>query len=108
MNQAITIAFITLLQAITVAFISGLFNRESRKRKEDQSKIDQHAEMRIKENLLSMKLISANTSLTVATALAVQEGKTNGKMTAALAEAEKAQKEYYEFINSIAHQQLHK
>ena len=108
MNQAIVIAAMAFMQAIVVAFIGGLFNRENKKRKEDQSKSDRRAEMRVKESPLSMKLISANTSLTIATALAVQEGKTNGRMSAALAEAEKAQREYYNFIDDTAYHQINK
>ena len=108
MNQAIVIAAIAFMQAVVVAFIGGLFSKESKKRKEEQSKIDSNAEIRAKEGLLSMKLMSADMNLTIAVALAVQEGKTNGKMTMALAEAEKAQREYHDFINSVASSQIKK
>jgi len=102
LNQAIIIAAMAFTQACVVALIGGMFNRESKKKREDQSRADNRAEIRAKEGLLSMRLVSANMNLAIAIAVAVQEGKTNGKMAAALIEAEKAQQEYYDFINSVA------
>ncbi len=63
---------------------------------------DAQAHIRAKVNALSMGLMSANTSLTIATAIAVKEGHVNGKMDAALKSAYKAQRVYYNFINAVA------
>jgi len=106
--NAIIIATITLIQGIAIALISGLFNRETKRRKEEQARLDKRADIRAQEGLLSMKLMATNTSLTIATAIAVQEGTSNGKMSKALAEAEKAQQEYYEFIDRAALSQINK
>ena len=46
------------------------------------------------------------TSLAVATGLALKEGRTNGKMEIALAEAGNAQADYFKFINSVASEQM--
>ena len=53
-----------------------------------------------------MRLMSANTSLAVATGLALKEGRVNGKMDIALAEAGQAQADYFKFINEIAAGQM--
>ena len=108
MDDAIIIAAITLTQGIAIAIISGMFNRDAKRRKEEQGKADQHAQMCVKESLLSMKLMSANISLTIAIASAIKEGKTNGKMATALAEVEKAQREYYDFIDHTAFHEISK
>jgi len=106
MENIIIIAIVGSFQAIAVAFISGLFSREAKTWKAEQLKAEKRAKLRVQESILSMKLMTANTKLTVATAIAVQEGKSNGKMSEALAEAEKAEREYRDFINHIATEQM--
>jgi len=95
-----------LVQAVVVAVIAGLFNRESKRRRADNEAIERRARIRTEESRLSMRLMSANASLAVATGLALKEGRTNGKMEKALLESEKAQHEYYAFINKIAATQM--
>jgi len=102
----ITIGVFALMQGIAVAVIAGLFKRESKKREADNAKMDQRAKTRAEESRLSMHLMSANTKLACATGLAVKEGRTNGKMDAALIDADKAQSEYYAFINRVASTQM--
>ena len=94
------------IQAVVVAIIVGLFNRENHKRAADNAKIEKRAAIRAEESLLSMRLMAANTSLAVATGIALKENRTNGKMDIALAEAGKAQDDYFKFINSIASTQM--
>ena len=101
-TYAIIVAIIGLMQGIGVAVIAGLFNRETKKRKEVAAHTEKRAKLRAKESLLTLKLMSANNQLATATGRAVRDKHTNGEMEQALIIAEKAQHEYYEFINSIA------
>ena len=117
MDIAIIIAIVGMLQAVVVAIIAGLFNRENKKRAaetaeaerrrtEEAAKVEKRAALRAEESRLAMRLMSANTSLAIATGMAVKEGKTNGKMDAALVEAANAQGDYFKFINSVASTQM--
>ena len=102
MNYTILVAVIGLFQAVSVAVIGGLFARDAKKRRKDHEHTENRLKLRAKESLLSMKLSSANTNLTIVMARAIRDGKTNGEMEQALIGAEKAQHEYYDFINDIA------
>ena len=95
-----------MVQGVTVAIIAGLFNRENKKRIADNARVEKRAAMRAEESRLAMRLMSANTSLAVATGMALKEGRTNGKMDIALAEAGRAQEDYFKFINGIASEQM--
>lgn len=108
MDGTLVVALIGASEAIAVAVIAGLFARDAKKRKaHTDEQAAQHA-LRAEENRLAMKLMSADMSLTMATAAAVRDGHTNGEMTAAFARAEKAELEYFDFINTTASKQLAK
>ena len=102
----IIVAVIGCIQVIAVAIIGGLYSRDAKKREKDREHIEKRAKLRAKESLLSMKLMSANNSLTIVTARAVRDGKVNGEMEVALIGAENAQREYYEFVNNIASEHM--
>ena len=102
MDHLLIIAVIGFIQAVSVAIIGGLLSRESKKRKASQEHAEKRAKVRAKESLLTMKLMSANNQLAAATGRAVRDGHTNGEMEEALVEAQKAQHEYYNFINNLA------
>jgi len=104
MDVALVFGF---LQAVTIAVITGLFHRENKERKKRQEVIEHREQVRAKESLLAMRLMSANTALTCVSARAIRDGKTNGDMAAALTEAEKAQREYFDLINSLAAENIH-
>ena len=106
MNLSLEIAIIGLIQAVAVALLGGMFARNSKKNKDNEARIDKRAEIRAKESQLSMRLMAASVNLGVATCIAVKEGSVNGKMNAALKSAELAQQEYYQFINSVAAEQI--
>ena len=106
LSYAFIIGGFGIIQAIVVAVIAGLFSRENKKRIADNARVEKRAATRAEESGLAMRLMSANTSLAVATGLALKEGRTNGKMDVALAEAGKAQADYFKFINSLASTQM--
>jgi len=98
----ILISIIGLVQAISLAFLS----RGNKRRKQVDEEMDKGAKIRATESRLSMGLMSANASLAHATGLALKEGRTNGKMDAAILEVEQAQLAYYSFINDVAATQM--
>lgn len=99
---------ISALSAILVAVFTGLFARDSRRRKSRDDEQDARAKIRAKESRLSMQLMSANVKLGIATALAVEQKKFNGEMKDARESADKAQKAYWDFINSTAAEEITK
>lgn len=95
-------ALISAASAICVAILTGLFARDSRRRKAADDDLKARAQIRARESRLSMQLMSASVKLGVATSLAVEQQKLNGEMKDARESAEKAQKAYWEFIDDIA------
>jgi phosphate/sulfate permease len=95
------ILILWLAQPIIVAIIAGLFHRESKRRKKDNEKIEKRAAIRAEESLLSMRMMSANTRLAIAAAIAIKEDEANGEMDSALDEAKKAQRDCYDFMSRM-------
>ena len=100
------IAVIGFIQAIVVVILGGLFARDSRKRRNALDNAETRAILRAEESRLSMKLMSSGVNLGIATAIAIKEGRMNGQMDTALAEAAKTEAEYYDFINAVASKQI--
>lgn len=101
-------ALVSALSAVCVAVLTGLFARDSRRRKAVEDNQKAHEQMRAKESRLSMQLMSASVKLGIATAMAVEQKKFNGEMKDARESAEKAQKAYWEFINNTAADEISK
>ena len=96
------IAIISLIQAVLVALIT----RNSFKAKRAQKKAEAAAQLLAKESLLSMQLQAASVNLSLATAKAIQEGKTNGAMQIAYEEGIKAKSAYDAFLQETISAQL--
>jgi len=107
-DYSLLTATLTCATTVLVTVIGGFFAVETKKRKIDREKTERRAMARAEESRLSMQLMSANTGLVIVTAIAVKEGRVNGKMDAALVKADKAQKEYYELMNRLASEQIAK
>ena len=84
-----------LVQAAVIAIVAVLFGRENKKRAAEKAKAERCAAIRAEESQLAMCLMSANTSLAVATGMALKEGRVNGKMDMAFAETGKVQVDYF-------------
>jgi hypothetical protein len=108
LDTTLVIAVIGALQTLAVTVIGGLFARDSKRRKKQLDDADVRATLRAEESRLSMRLMSADLSLTRATAHAVKEGRANGTMDAAITEADAAELEYYNFVNGVAAKQVAK
>ena len=106
MQYEIVISIIGAMQAVVIAIVYGISHRETKRRKLDNDRVERRALCRAEESLLAMRLMSANTSLSMATAIAVREGKSNGEMEKAIIDAKAAQQEYYDLVNKIASKEL--
>jgi hypothetical protein len=102
MSEVVLIALIGFMQAVTVAIIGVMSARDGKKRKIQLDNAEVRASLRAEESRLAMKLMSADMQLSVATAVAVRDQKSNGRMESALKHAEEVEKEYFDFINAIA------
>jgi len=109
--------YLVMAEAVVIAIIAGLFGlsqhrqkkaneRKEKRQKENDARVEKRAEIRRQESLLSIRLMSANMGLAIATALAVQKNEVNGLMQRALDEASAAQEAYQEFLKSIAVDQM--
>ena len=87
---------------IICGYLAYKSNKEAKANEKDRKLTEKRAEERKKESLLSLRLMNANCSLTVGTALAVKRGHANGEMEQGLKDVEEAMKAYQEFHNKIA------
>ncbi len=104
METVLTIATIT--SPIIVAIITGWYSvKQSRVQKQievRQEEADQRAKLRKKESLLSMKMASANTKLTIGVAMALKHGHANGEIEEGMKAVNEAEEEYSNFLKEIA------
>ena len=87
--------------AVIIALISVFGSIMAARQRRSQKNTEAMALRRSRENLLSMRFMSANTDLSVVTALAVQNCEVNGQLDAALAAAKNAQKAYCDYIDEL-------
>lgn len=90
---------LTIVLSIMASVISGMalyFLQRFFKRKD--KKDEKRDAVKAKVNMLIMENIKAVGQLTVANAIALRDGKTNGEMHAALAEYERVEKETYQYL----------
>lgn len=101
------------LGTIAVAIIGGFFtvkqakvtahmDAEREESKQERERIDKRAEQRMKESLLTMRLINADTKLTLGVAMALKHGHANGEIEEGLAAVKLAQEEYQKFNDELA------
>jgi len=107
-SYAIMLVGTGLINAAVIGVVALFFRKQLRKNDLYNERTERRAKTREEESRLSMKLMSANTNLAISTGIALKEKRVNGKMDAALLQAEKAQLEYFEFINRLAASQVAK
>lgn len=96
MNAVITGVIAAACPSIIVAIIMLCINRKIDRHDEANVKF---RERQIKAEALTMELSSAAASLSLACAVAMKRGSTNGEVEAAIKEYNEAKKNYYSFIN---------
>ena len=108
------IVIIQGVTAITVAVLSGLFLKDTKRRREANAIAKKHAEhtemradQRAKEGLLSIKLTSAHINLSIALAATIKAGcKPSEELDVALGRARNAADEFQDVISEIAASQI--
>lgn len=99
--------------SIAVAIIGGIFalmqakttaqiNADRKADEAERKRIDKRAEQRMKESLLTMRLINADTQLTLGVAMAIKRGHANGEIEEGLEAVKAAQEEYQKFNDELA------
>ncbi|MBQ8332104.1 MAG: hypothetical protein IJX94_06375 [Clostridia bacterium] len=71
-----------------------------------QKKEEQHELAKAQESILVLRSLNALGKLTVANAIALKDGKTNGELSAALREYEAVERELYQYLVSHYAQNL--
>lgn len=101
---------IVIASPLIVALIGGFFGYKQAKLHkqitEENARIEKRAEDRKKESLLSMKLIHANTQLTIGVAMAQKNGHANGEIESGLKAVKDASDEYNAFLLKMANEHL--
>lgn len=85
---------ITAVGAIVVAVIGKSVSNHNKR-------MDAQAEERVKESRLQLKMMAANTNLTLGVALALKHGHCNGEVEQGIAEVKEAQSEYIDFLENV-------
>lgn len=97
---------VTVVGSIIVAIVGAVGVVYANKISKLQRISEQQNEMRKREARLAMKLSAANTKLTVGVAMALKHGHANGEIEEGLADVDKAQQEYSEFLAEVATEHL--
>ena len=87
---------------ITCAVIAYRAEVHAKSAQDDRDRMEQRANSRIRESMLSLKLLNANCALTIGTALAIKRGRANGELEDGLVKVQEAQEEYEDFLKTIA------
>lgn len=93
---------LSTVTVVVVALIGALGATDLRRKNRQEKRLVSRAQLRADESRLSMKMMSAAIDLGVATAIAVEEGRTNGEMKLAREHARAVRAEYDAFINKVA------
>ena len=86
-----------------IAYKAEIHAKEAR---EERAEAERCAARRVRESMLSLKLMNANCALTIGTALAIKRGRANGELEDGLKKVQEAQDEYEDFLKTIALEDL--
>lgn len=91
--------FLAILPSLLVSIIMAVINTRWKKREKE---LDERAEARKKESLLSLELLMAVGKMSSATAIAVKRGHANGEVEEAMEAFSQAKGKYLNFLNEQA------
>ena len=94
--------------ALLIAVVEGIAARDRKRAKDSQAKAEARSQRREDAVRLTMRMMNASLDLGVATAIAVEEHRTNGEMKAARETADKVQADYHKFLEQISAEELTK
>jgi len=93
---------IPVAATVIVALVEALAAMDRKRDKDLRRRTERREEDRAREGRLAMLMMDASLELSLATAIAVEQQKSNGEMKTAKQKAEEAQEKYREFIMEIA------
>lgn len=102
METEILCTAITAIATIVCSALGVIVNKRSKEQAEYEKKADARAEARAKEGKLNLKMLNANSQLTIGVAMALKNGHCNGEVEQGLKAVQEAQKEYTEFLEELA------
>lgn len=101
-------AAITAASAIVCALVASQNKRREKAEAERIEREERRAAMRMRESHLQLRLLEAETSLTIGVALGLKRGKCNGELEEGLKKVQAAREEYETFLQEIATEHLSK
>lgn len=93
---------IEIICAVIAAAATIICARIAAEGKKRDAREDARSEQRAKEGRLQLKMLDANTKLTIGVAMALKHGRANGEVEEGMAAVEEARNEYLQFLEGIA------
>lgn len=106
MPTEVICTIITGAVGIICAALAAQSSRREKRTKKETERVDRRAEQRAKEGRLQLAMLNANCQLTVGVAMALKRGHCNGEVEAGLEAVQKTTKEYEQFLEGIAIDQI--
>ena len=94
-----------IVQTIVISMLVFWFQSKAKKRNEE---IDKRSNAREKEGMLAMKLEMVTGKLAFGCAVALEKGRANGEIKEAKEDFEKVKKEYLDFLNEEAFENINR
>ena len=99
------VTIITALITATATIIVAVINKNV---KEQNKRSEEEQQLRAKEAKLQLKMIHANTKLTIGCAQAIKNGHANGELEEGMRAVNEVGAEYQTFLENIALEQIKK
>lgn len=108
MDSDVIATIVSAIASIICAYIAGQFAREKIRQSERDKKTDELEARRAEGAKLQLKMINANSKLTVGVAMALKNGHCNGEVEKGLHAVQEAEADYTQFLKEIALDSLKK
>ena len=106
MDASVLSTIISATGTIFCAIIAGMFSKEQKRKKKYDAEVEARAKQRALEGKLQLRMLEANSQLTVGVAMALKTGHANGEIESGLAAVNTAATAYTEFLEGIALEQI--
>lgn len=108
MQTEVICTAITAVATMVCSALGVIVSKRSKEQLEFEKRSEERANARAKEGKLNLAMLNANSQLTCSIAEALRDGKCNGNVTEGLKVVREAQREYTEFLESIAIEKIMK
>ena len=102
MDSGVIATIVSAIASIICAIVAGLFAREKKGQTEIEKRADELEARRAEEAKLQLKMINANSKLTVGVAKALKNGHCNGEVEEGLHAVQEVDADYTQFLEEIA------